>query len=146
MIDPENGVIHWKLHLRSSPEHVYRMLSTGSGRRKFWAERAEKVDGLIHFQFPNGQTWDGVVLSENPPHHYQVEYYDGSRTNFYLQADGEAGTDLTLIDEGVPEKHQAEVNAGWVSVLMTMKAAMDYSVDLRNHDPSRSWDQGYVEN
>jgi len=146
MIDLENGAIHWKLHLRASPEQVFRMVSTGSGRRQFWTERAENVDGVIHFQFPNGLTWDGEVLRENPPHLYQVKYYGGSQASFYLQADGEGGTDLTLIDEGVAEEDQAEVNAGWVSVLMALKAAVDYTVDLRNHDASRSWDQGYVEN
>jgi predicted nucleic acid-binding Zn ribbon protein len=33
-----------------------------------------------------------------------------------------------------------------VSVLMALKAAVDFSVDLRNHDPDRTWDHGYVEN
>lgn len=36
--------------------------------------------------------------------------------------------------------------AGWVSVLLALKAAVDFSVDLRNHDPGRTWDQGYADN
>jgi hypothetical protein len=39
-----------------------------------------------------------------------------------------------------------EVIAGWVSVQLALKAAVDFGVDLRTHDPARSWDQGYAEN
>lgn len=28
---------------------------------------------------------------------------------------------------------------------MALKAAADFGVDLRNHDPTRTWDQGYVD-
>ena len=51
-----------------------------------------------------------------------------------------------LTDAGVPAADRVEVTAGWVSVLMALKAAVDFSVDLRNHDPLRTWDQGFVEN
>jgi hypothetical protein len=47
---------------------------------------------------------------------------------------------------GVPEADRMEVVAGWVSVLMALKATADYGVDLRNHDLGRSWEQGYVDN
>jgi len=29
---------------------------------------------------------------------------------------------------------------------MALKAAHDFGVDLRNHDPELTWDQGYVDN
>jgi hypothetical protein len=38
------------------------------------------------------------------------------------------------------------VNAGWVSVLLGLKAAADHGVDLRNHDAARTWSQGYCDN
>ena len=38
------------------------------------------------------------------------------------------------------------MTAGWVSVLMAMKAALDYGVDLRNHDIERTWMKGYADN
>jgi hypothetical protein len=31
-------------------------------------------------------------------------------------------------------------------VLLALKSAADFGVDLRNHDPARTWDQGYAEN
>jgi hypothetical protein len=36
--------------------------------------------------------------------------------------------------------------AGWVSVLLALKAAADFGIDLRNHDPARTWNKGYVDN
>jgi hypothetical protein len=44
------------------------------------------------------------------------------------------------------ERVHTEVIAGWVSVLMCLKAAVDFGVDLRAHDPEKHWDNGYVEN
>ena len=63
-----------------------------------------------------------------------------------LEEDGQGGTDVTLIDEGVPSDDRTEVIAGWVSVLLALKASVDFNVDLRTHDPDRQWDQGYAEN
>ena len=47
---------------------------------------------------------------------------------------------------GVPEADRMEVMAGWVSVLLALKAAADFGVDLRNHDARRTGEQGYAEN
>jgi hypothetical protein len=75
-----------------------------------------------------------------------VEYFGGSVATVEVTDDGAGGTDLTLTDRGVPHQDRAEVIAGWVSVLMALKGAVDFGVDLRNHDPQRTWDQGYAEN
>ncbi|MFX0063911.1 MAG: SRPBCC domain-containing protein [Candidatus Hermodarchaeota archaeon] len=140
------NVILWRLRLRSSPSAVFSMISTDEGRTRFWAESTRELDGKIHFIFPNGFEWDSKILKKTPPHEFSLEYIDGSVTTFQLQSDGNGGTNLILMDIGVPEAHRAEVIAGWISVLMNLKAAVDFSVDLRNHDPNRTWDQGYVDN
>jgi uncharacterized protein YndB with AHSA1/START domain len=143
---PDPQVISWRLHLRSSPAEVYDMLSTTTGRERFWAESAPERDGAIHFVFPGGEKWQGRILEASPPHRYQVEYYGGSLTTFDLAEDEQGGTELTLTDLGVDPQDRAEVIAGWVSVLMALKAAVDHGVDLRNHQRDRSWAEGYVEN
>ena len=53
------------------------------------------------------------------------------------------GTDLTLRAEAVGSDEEWP---GWVSVLLALKAAADYNVDIRNHDIKRTWDQGYCDN
>ncbi len=40
----------------------------------------------------------------------------------------------------------SEVKAGWVSLLMNLKAVADFKCDLRNHDLEKTWDQGYADN
>lgn len=142
----DRDLIQWRLHLSSSPEIVYEMLGTDEGRARFWAESAVETDGVIAFKFPNELSWRGKLIEKNPPERLVVEYFGGSITTFELVDDGAGGTDLTLSDAGVPAEDRTEVIAGWVSVLMALKAAVDFDVDLRNHDPQRTWDQGFVEN
>ena len=140
------NLIKWRLHLRSPIEHVYAALATDDGRASFWAETAVARDGVIHFVFPDGQTWDGAILRAEPPHTFSVHYFGGSTATFTLSADEQGNTELTLTDAGVSAAYRAEVIAGWVSVLMALKAAVDFGVDLRNHARQRTWDTGYVEN
>jgi uncharacterized protein YndB with AHSA1/START domain len=139
-------IIRWKLHLKSAPQTVYERLSTDNGRASFWAESAVEQNGVIHFIFPNQAEWKGKILESVAPDRFKVEYYGGSTTTFELHSDGAGGTELLLTDQGVPEEDRTEVIAGWVSVLMGLKASVDFGVDLRNHDPKRSWDKGFVEN
>lgn len=140
------GLIRWRLHLASPPERVYALLATDAGRARFWAESAAERDGAIDFVFPNGMTWRGAVLEQDPPRRYSVRYFAGSVTAFDLAPDGAGGTDLTLTDRDVPPIDRAETTAGWVSVLLALKAAADHDIDLRSHDLTRTWDQGYCDN
>jgi uncharacterized protein YndB with AHSA1/START domain len=140
------NIIRWKLHLKSSPEAVYQIFSTDEGRSSFWAESALEHDKTIHFVFPNQAEWNGRILERDQPRKFVVEYYGGSITTVELSSDDFGGTDLTLTDQGVSEADRVEVIAGWVSVLMALKASVDFGIDLRNHDPKRTWDQDYVEN
>lgn len=140
------NMIRWRIHLQVPPEVVYRYLSTDAGRAAFWAESAVEVDGSIHFEFPGGQTWQGKILAQDPPHRYSLVYYGGSIATFELVGDHWGNTELILTDKGVPEADRMEVIAGWVSVLMALKAAAAFGIDLRNHDPAHSWEQGFVDN
>jgi uncharacterized protein YndB with AHSA1/START domain len=138
--------IRWRLHLNSPPVEVYRALSTDQGRAGFWAESAREEDGMIHFVFPNGLTWDGQVLRAETNREFAVRYFGGSISVFTLADDGQHGTDLNLTDSGVLAGDRVEVIAGWVSVLLALKAWVDFGIDLRGHDPDRTWDSGYVDN
>ncbi|PRX54787.1 SRPBCC family protein [Flagellimonas meridianipacifica] len=137
--------ITWKLHLKSNTQDVFSLLSTSEGRKKFWAERADEDNGVINFLFPNGQTYKGRILEMIPNKRFHLDYFD-SMVKFHLKPSHDGGTDLVLINENVQENEFSEVNAGWISVLMNLKAVADFQCDLRNHDSKRTWDQGYAEN
>lgn len=137
--------ITWKIHLKSNPNEVFDLLATSEGRIKFWAEKATEEDGIIHFLFPNGQTYDSRILKNVHNKEFHLDYFD-SVVKFQLEQAENGGTDLTLINENVAESDFLEVQAGWISVLMNLKAVADFQCDLRNHHSKRTWDQGYVDN
>ncbi|HMB71909.1 MAG TPA: SRPBCC domain-containing protein [bacterium] len=145
MSDDDRQSVTLRVHLRSAPEAVYLALSTAEGRAKFWAESAEEHDGVIAFRLSNGMTLESRVLSADPPRAFAVTYFGGSEARFTLAGNGEGGTDLTLAETGIDPQWWAEHRAGWVSVLLTLKAAVDFGVDLRNPDPARDWDSGYAD-
>ena len=133
------------MHFASPPERVYAALATAEGRAQFWAESATERNGVITFVFPGHPPVDGEILERDPPRIFELRYF-GATVRFTLATDGAWGTDLLLESDGIDEADRMEVTAGWVSVLMAMKAAVDHGVDLRNHHSSRSWAQGYADN
>ena len=141
----EPGLVRWKLHFASSPGAVYAALATDEGRAKYWAESAPERDGSIEFRINNYPPYSARVLEKDPPRRFALEYF-GTKVTFDLADDGAGGTDLELVAEVPDESARMDFVAGWVSVLLAMKAAVDFGVDLRNHDPSRSWVQGYADN
>lgn len=138
--------IRWRLHLESPPAEVFGLLTTDEGRARFWAESASEENGTIVFRFPGGISWHSKIIDQISPRLFRLNYYGGSVTAFELDDDGAGGTDLLLTDTGVSAGDRDDVLPGWVSVLMALKAAADFGVDLRNHDPERTWVQGFVDN
>jgi uncharacterized protein YndB with AHSA1/START domain len=136
--------IRWRLRLRSAPEAVYDLIATPAGRARFWADAAEEREGLIDFRFSNGQRLASHVLERTRPSRFRLTYFGGSEVTFDL-APVDGDTDLTLTETGVPPEERAQNEAGWVSVLLTLKAAADFGVDLRSHEPGCTWEQGYVD-
>ena len=138
--------IEWRIHFKSKPEKVFDFLNTKKGREKFWSESANEKEGKIEYIFPGRQTWTGSILERIPNKRFVVEYYGGSITAFELTIDEKGETELHLRDQNVLKKGEKDVLAGWVSVLMAMKEAVDFGIDLRNHNPERTWDRGYCDN
>ncbi|HWG89548.1 MAG TPA: hypothetical protein VNZ52_01740 [Candidatus Thermoplasmatota archaeon] len=140
----DRGPIVWRLRLRNPPEVVYSYLSTEEGMRAFLAPQARRTGDRVELTFASGERWEGRVIHERPPHHFEMEYL-GGRVVFLLHGDGLGGTDLELRQEEVHPDAWAENRAGWVSVLLLLKAQVDHAIDLRNGDPTRSWEAGYVD-
>ena len=142
--DAPGGPIRWRLHLAAPPEKVFAALDSDQGRAAFWAESAVEKDGAIHFRFPGGFSCVSRVLERRAPALFVLDYM-GAVARFELRSDGKGGTDLLLTHEGVAPEEWNEVHAGWLNVLFPLKAWVVHGVDLRNHDPSRTWDAGYAD-
>ena len=141
----EKGIIRWKMHFVSPRDRVFAALSTNEGRALYWAESAPEVDGQVTFNILGYEPFSGRILKNDAPSLFTLEYF-GTIVEFLLGDDGKGGTDLSLVATQVDESIRMEMIAGWVSVLMAMKAAVDHGVDLRNHDTSRTWNDGYADN
>ena len=136
--------IRWRMHIPVPPDTVYGALDSDDGRRSFWAETAVETNGHIDFHFINGVRYTSRVLERAAPHRWSIEYFGGPAT-FDLASDGRGGTDVLLTHEGVGVDDWTEVHAGWLNVLFPLKAWLTFGIDLRNHDPERSWDHGYAD-
>lgn len=142
--DKVGGPIRWRIHIAASPERVFAALDSDEGRASFWAESAVEDSGHIEFRFIDGYTFRGRVLDREAPRLLVLDYMGGP-ARFELSSDQVGGTDLLLTHEGVESDEWNEVHAGWLNVLFPLKAYVTHGVDLRNHDPARSWLQGYAD-
>lgn len=136
--------IRWRLHIPVSPGRAYETLDSATGRAAFWAESAAEVDGHVEFRFVNGVAHRSRLLERRPSERWAIEYFGGPAT-FTLTPDGHGGTDLLLTHDNVPDAEWCDVQAGWLNVLLPLKAWLAFGVDLRNHDPQRTWDQRYAD-
>ncbi|MEM9302850.1 MAG: hypothetical protein AAGE01_12095 [Pseudomonadota bacterium] len=132
--------VRWRIRLRSSPEAVFELLVTDAGRARFWARQTTSQGRAIHFEFADGTGLEARVLEYDPPRHFSLAYFEGNPVAFDLRAIAE-GTELTVTEADAPPQNAP----GWVSVLLALKAAADFGVDLRNGDPDAGWDQGFVD-
>lgn len=121
------------------------MLTSDAGRARFWAASAVAHDGQIRFQFANGQECVSEILEMTPPSVFRLTYFNGSIVTFTLDSNDRGGTTLLLTEENVAANEWLDNFAGWVSVLLNLKAAADFGVDLRNDHPSCTWDAGFVD-
>ena len=139
--------VEWKVHLASSPEVVFGLLTSDRGRERFWAERSISNERDFTLTFSGGEEHVYQIVAACRPHHFAFRYFEDTLVEIDLREDGRGGTDLTLTELGFKDTaHRTENLAGWIQVLLCLKAAADHGVDLRNHDPSRTWAEGYCEN
>lgn len=140
--DSVGSPIRWRMHIPVPPEKVFAVLDSDQGRASFWAESAVEIENEIEFHFINGYTCRSTILERRAPEVFSLDYISGP-ARFELTADGHGGTDLLLTHHNIGPEDWNEVHAGWL--LFPLKAWVAHGVDLRNHDPERSWDDGYAD-
>jgi uncharacterized protein YndB with AHSA1/START domain len=143
-------IIHASVKLAAPRERVWQAVTTPSGITSWWSERAEiqpSDGGLLRLVFPNRRTLDSKVVQCRPMDMMSFVYFGGTRAQFELHSAKPGGTSLTVTDRGFSSNEDyAETLAHWTSVLLALKAYLDFGVDLRNHTPVFNWEQGYVDN
>src|SRR5687768_2760262 len=56
------GEIRWRMHIPVEPSVVFAALTSDEARARFWAESAIESQGVIHFRFIDGTTYESTVL------------------------------------------------------------------------------------
>jgi hypothetical protein len=139
------GVFRWRVALPAQRDRVYELLTTDAGRELFWAELSRRDGTRIDLSFPDGTIGSMTIGRERPPRSFAVQYF-GALTTFELSALDDRCTLLEVGAHGVPSADLIDAAAGWVSVLLCLKAYLKGGIDLRNHLPTRSWREGFVDN
>ena len=135
--------IIWRLHLSSPAERVYAAWTDAAQHPGFWCERSEATATGFRLEFIDG-TVEACELLESEPNQRLLFRYFGCPVDITLAA-ADGGTDLTLRTTGASAAEWADVNAGWLNVLLPFKAFVDHGLDLRNHDPRRTWRERFVD-
>lgn len=135
--------IDWRVHFASAPEAVWQAWVTNAGRERFWAQTSRDTETGFGLGFVNGEALDVEVVEAVPPDLLVFRYFGGSTVIVELAPDGKGGCDLRLRETGAPDP--IGNHAGWVSVLLACKGAVDFGIDLRSRDAVRSWDAGFVD-
>ncbi|MFI5693984.1 hypothetical protein ACIA58_19210 [Kribbella sp. NPDC051586] len=120
-----------KVYCASGPSDVYRAVSTSLGRERFWATSAPESGGVISFVLADGRTGESRIEQALQDEFYRLRYF-GRTLTFTLAAGDTGGTELTLGSDDPADG--AEI----VSLLLRLKASVDFGVDLRNHDTTRT--------
>jgi uncharacterized protein YndB with AHSA1/START domain len=136
--------IVWRLSLTSPPERVFELLDTDAGRERFWALRSRSVPGGFELDFPGDVHGRVDVIDRRPPTRLAIRYF-GSEAELELTAREEGGCLFQVTCRCDDPASWFEFYPGWVSWLLTLKAAADFDVDLRNGEPGRAWEQRYVD-
>ena len=136
--------IVWRLRLAAAPERVFGAWLSPADHERFWCERSEALPGGSFRQhFIDGTVACCAIENTKPGAYIRFRYFK-TQVDIHLER-RENGTDLTLIALGVEPHEWHDVHAGWLNVLLPFKAWVDFGVDLRNHDPLRTWAQRYVD-
>ena len=141
----KENIIEWKVHFKSPIEKVFEFLNTDKGRSKFWAEETKEEADFIEFKILNYPPYKAQIIEKISNKRLRLDYF-GTDVTFDLTQSDYLGTDLYLKAITPNQETKFEMTAGWVSVLMAMKAAVDFGIELRKHNSERSWENGYLDN
>lgn len=138
--------VSWKLYLKSPPEKAFMLWTTDEGRKSFWAELSESNEKTFKLNFINGDTIICRIIETFPFERFVFTYFEETIVQLKFEKTPNGGTDFKLIESGYKLlEHRNLHYEGWLNVLFPFKAMCDYGIDLRNHDCTRTWEEGFAD-
>src|SRR3546814_6217048 len=106
--------------------------TSDAGRVGFCAEGSRGKAGGFDLRFIKRQHLSVEVVEEKAPGRFVFRYFGGSTVTVTLSPDDGHGCDVHLVETGIASADEwVENHAGWVSVLLALKATGDFGVDLQ---------------
>lgn len=137
----DKTIVSWNVHLNSSVSKVYEYIATDAGRRLWWSSKSDEKDGYLNLSFGRFR-----ILRKIPDKEFSFNYLDDTTARFLLTACESGGTDLNITETGISsEDHWLQNYPGWVEVLLVLKGAVDFGIDLRHGKNGKTWEDDFVD-
>ena len=106
--------------------------------------------GVVHFEWAAGDKWDTTVTAISKNRYFQFPFgTKGEQVKVSFKKAGK-GTICEIHQFGMKTGAQDKAvmhlgcTQGWTFFLANLKAYLEHGIDLRAHDPKRSYRQKYV--
>ena len=142
-----------KIEIRATPERVFKAWTSDKEIVKWFMTEAKlepKKGGRFFMKFLTGATGDETVLAIRKNRSFRFTFGSDGETVEVTVKKTKLGTDCVLRQFGMKDTPDARINwhmgcrNGWVFFLTNLKAYLEKKIDLRSHDPKKTYLQGYV--
>ena len=135
----------WRVLINATAADVYRAVSTDEGRAGFWVATSRSTASGITLEFFDGTSWTGRMLRATPDRAVELTYLGGGTVVLEILPVSQSQCIVAVTDRPTNPVDWLANYAGWVAVLLNLKATAEFGVDLRNRDGARSFEQGFVD-
>ena len=143
-----------RIEISATPDEVFRAWTEGDQLRRWFptgAETEPKKGGRIYLQFLDPKDRGEFSFTEfRRPNLVSFTFGNrGEKVRVRIRKSGAGAVcELEQFDMKTTPKEKVQMHmgckTGWVFFLTNLKAWLEHGIDLRSHDPKKSYRQSYV--
>ena len=142
-----------RIEIAAPPEKVYRAWTDGDFLAQWFSVRAAvepKKGGRVYFEWLGGDKLETRVLQARKPSLFRFPFGShGEEVEVKIrQVPGGSVCELQQTNMKTTPRMKVAMHmgckTGWVFFLTNLKAFLEHGVDLRSHDPQKSYNQNYL--
>ena len=142
-----------KIAINASPEKVFRAWTDAKELSSWFTVKTEfeaKKNGRIHFEWLGGDKMDAKVISITKNRQVIIPFGGkGEKVKVVVKKDGKGAVcELYQYDMKTSEKDKTAMHMGckqgWTFFLTNLKSYLEHGIDLRSHNPKRSYREHFI--
>ena len=142
-----------KIEIAAAPERVYRAWTDASELSAWFSVRAEiepRKGGRLFFEWLGGDRLETNVLAVRQNREIRFPFGSRGEEVRVLLRKVKGGTLCTLEQTGMKTSSKQKIEmhmgckTGWAFFLANLKAYLEHGIDLRSHEPRKSYRTGYL--